>query len=176
MWDYQRNTLMPQYRPHCLPKNHSHHTQSPGISTRMWKYEEMSLVPASVTIMLMLCGSVCLSCPWGVPWSQSPPYGDMVSCWLLFNCTPPPKFPQIWPTPPFCLSPQIFTHCKCLCLPLKLIFLFQYCLLHIFYLFIFIDLLFVVILYIRWKVYFAVDEKKDLHYQKIIVCFSGQHF
>lgn len=40
----------------------------------------------------------------------------------------------------------------------------------------FIDLLFVVILYIRCKVNFAVDEKKDLHYQKITVCFSGQHF
>lgn len=47
-------------------------------------------MPASVTIMLTLCGSICLSHPWGVPWSQSPPQGDMASCWapLPLDCCP----------------------------------------------------------------------------------------
>ena len=47
-------------------------------------------MPATVTITLTLCGSVCLSCPWGVPWSETPPPGDMASCWAHSSAAPLP--------------------------------------------------------------------------------------
>lgn len=110
MWDYRWSTLV-------LPdpsQTHSHHTQRSGVSTRTWPCEETRLVPASVSITLTLRGSVCLSSPWAVPWSQSPPQRDVASCWapLPLDCCPTSsQTPKIHPNPshsPFpCLSPHI---------------------------------------------------------------------
>lgn len=66
---------------HCVLTNHSHLTQRSGIHTRTWQWEEARLMPVSVTIMLTLCGSVCLCCPWGVPRLETHPQRDMACCW-----------------------------------------------------------------------------------------------
>lgn len=100
MWNYGRSSFSDALaRPAAATKPLPPHP-------KVWHFFKgggwVAAVPAAVTITVTLCGSACLSRPWGAAVAGPFPWGDATPCWARGSVPPRHDAPE--PPPPFSRS------------------------------------------------------------------------
>lgn len=99
MWNYGRSSFSTALaRPAAAAKPLPPHP-------KVWHFFKgggwVTAVPAAVTITVTLCGSACLSRPWGAAVAGPFPWGDATPCWARGSVPPHTMRPN---PPPFSRS------------------------------------------------------------------------